>query len=396
MEVGPYLTYFQLTGEKISVSMLLERLSKIARSDVLRCLSRLLILINRESSFTNKYQLQLLHAFTSPDFAKKVEELLVPRQFQGTLFFRRQIWFLWQMALIACKDDSTMQHNEETAKSVGECLIMSCDVMQDVEIVQPIQSDEKKTLRFIATTMISHGEKSSGGEIIARCFLFWLDLQKDERVKRSLRQLGMKPITESFEERYSIPLNEFIYFATTLYSKFVESAISDPPSALMFDSACGFSSYFTKKHKDAALKLLSTTPDSLAIRLLGTPRQSWALDTSVLEKFPLLEMKANQFACFDLSVFRDFLVHGIFELLADAIGYDKMKSLFGKIFEEYFSRLMTNFSPPSEIIDTPFFEGVVFAANKNQEACDGLLLGSRWLFYSSAKRVCSPAGSVMR
>jgi hypothetical protein len=117
--IGPYHTLPELLGTKVVVSDLLQALSKIPRSDVLRCLAGLSTLISRESSHSPQEQRRILHNFVPPDIAKKVEESLTAQKLSGTLYFRRQLWFVWQMALIACKDDSTMEHTAETQQQVG-------------------------------------------------------------------------------------------------------------------------------------------------------------------------------------------------------------------------------------------------------------------------------------
>ncbi|MBC7855050.1 MAG: hypothetical protein IAF94_16585, partial [Pirellulaceae bacterium] len=274
--IGPYHTLSELLGTRVVVSDLIQSLSKIPRSDVLRCLAGLSTLVSRETSGFPQEQLRILHHFAPIDIAAKLEKALVTRKLSGPLFFRRQLWFVWQMALIACKDDSTIQHDTQTQRQVGLCCLMASDVMKDVEIAQPVDAAETETLRFIVTTLISHSEAVSDSEGIARCQLFWLELQQDEESKRLLKRIGLQPIAHTFEAAYGIPLEEFIRFATTLYLKFGESTLRDPPSALMFDSSQAFKDYFTHDHIAKSLKLLSTTPDGLASRLLGTPRQSWA------------------------------------------------------------------------------------------------------------------------
>lgn len=371
--VGQYHTLSELLGTKVVVSELLRELAKIPRSDVLRCLAGLAILISLEASSSPQEQLKLLHNFAPAGVAVKVQEALLSQQMQGALFFRRQVWFVWQMALIACKDDSTMQHTAETQQQVGLCCLMASEVLKDIETSQRIDPEEAKSLGFVVTTLISLSETVLGSEVVARCQLFWLEMHEDEDIKRLVTRLQLAPIKQTFEKAYGVPLEEFIRFSYLLYYKFAESTLHDPPSALMFDSALAFKPYFAAEHMTNALKLMSTTPDGLAARLFGTPRQSWSLDSTVILKSPLLEVAENKYVCFDLHIFRKFLVQGIFELLADAVGYDEMKQILGGLFERYIERIMLNFSPKSKLIATPYFNNVVFASDKTQQACDGLL-----------------------
>lgn len=372
--IGQYHTLSELIGTKVVISELLQALARIPRSDVLRCLAGLATLISRETSHSPQEQLKLLHRFAPEDVAVMVQNALVSRQLQGAIFFRRQIWFVWQMALIACKDDSTMLHTAETQHQVGLCCLMASEVLKDVENVQAIDPDEAKTLGFAVTTLISLSDAVLGSEVIARCQLFWLEMHEDEDIKRLISRLHLAPIKHTFEKSYGVPLEEFIRFSYLLYYKFAESTLHDPPSALMFDSTQAFQGYFAQEHIVNSLKVLSTTPDNLAARLFGTPRQSWSLDSTVILKSPLLELAENKYVCLDLHIYRAFLVQGIFELLADAVGYDEMKQVLGGLFERYIDRIMLNFSPKSKLIATPYFNKTVFALDNTQEACDGLLV----------------------
>lgn len=372
-KIGKYHTLPELLGTQVVVSDLLQTLSIIPRSDVLRCLAEISASIGWESSDSTREQLRILHDFVSPDIAKTVEQAWQVQAFSGVLFFRRQLWFVWQLALIACKDDSTSEHTAETQRRVGLCCLMASEVLKDIENARTVNPEEVKSLGFAVTTLISFAEAVLGSEVIARCQLFWLEMHDDDDIKRLTKNLKLAPIRRTFETTYGVPLEEFIRFSLLLYHKFVESTLNDPRSALIFDSTQAFKHCFAPEHMSNSLALLSTTPDRLAARLFGTPRQSWSLDSTVLLKAPLLEVASGKYVCFDLHIYRAFLVRGIFELLADAVGYDEMKQLLGGLFERYIERLMLNFSPKSTLIATPYHNKVKFVSDKT-EACDGLLL----------------------
>jgi len=372
---GPYHTLEELIGRKVVVADLLEKLSKIARSDVLRCLAGFSALLERHENGAYQQQIKLLHEITSAELATQVEEALKMQTDPfGALFHRRQLWFVLQMAVLSCTNDSTQAHDSTALKEVGECCLMANDLLKAVECVQRVDPQDTKNLDYLIATLISYTELSFGSEVVARSQLFWLEMPEEELLKRLAKRLGMgKTLDEAFAEKYGIPLKELLLFATVLYYKFMESTIRDVPSSLMYDSTKAFHDVFDSGYREKALRLISAAPDELAARLLGSPRQSWATDSTALIKTPLLRLGETQYVCPDLHMFRAFLVQGVFELLMDAVDPGKLKQYLGGLFERYVQRLMRSFAPASQVLVNTFFSPVEFAFD-GDEAADGMLL----------------------
>lgn len=371
---GPYHTLEELIGRKVVVADLVERLSKIRRSDVFRCLAGFSALLERHANSSYQQQIRILHEVTNPELAREIEKALKRDKVFGALFHRRQLWFVLQMAVICCKDDSTLTHDSKTLKEVGECCLMANDLLKAVECVQFFEPEDTKHLDYAMAALISYTELSFGSEVVARSHLFWLEIPNEEPLKKLAKRLGIRPsLDDLFGEKYGIPLKEFLLYVTALYYKFLESTIHEVPSALMYDSTKAFHDLFDKNHLERALNLLSATPDDLAARLLGSPRQSWATDSTALIKSPLLQLGDSQYVCPDLHMFRAFLVQGIFELLMKATDADKLKQYFGSLFERYIERLMLNFAPRSQLLINTYFNPVEFASGEDQEAADGIL-----------------------
>jgi hypothetical protein len=141
---GPYHTLEELIGRKVVAADLIQKLSKIPRSDVLRCLAGLSALLERPENSTYLQQIRILHNITNPDLAKQVEASLKKETTFGTLFHRRQLWLVLQMAVLSCKDDSTLAHDDETTKEVGECCLMANDVLKAVETIQFVDPEDTK------------------------------------------------------------------------------------------------------------------------------------------------------------------------------------------------------------------------------------------------------------
>lgn len=378
--VALYHTLEELIGKKVTFPDFTRALAKIPRSDVLRCIAGLSALVERRAFPNPQYQIQLLQNVVPVELASRIKASLKNlREPFGYLFHRRHFWFVLQTALLVCEDDSTDTHDDEAFRAVGECCLMANDLLKQVENIQFTfdPEDTKNSLAFVISALIAYNEFLFGSEVIARAWLFWLDIPSEEPIRRLARNIGFtRTFDQAFEDSYGVPLNEFVRFTILLYYKFVESSIKTPPAACLYDPNEAFQDYFSMEHIEKSVSLLSVTPDALAARLLGTPRQSWAIDTTVLIRTPLIKLAENRYVCPDLHMFRAFFVQGVFELLVETVNPDHLKQLLGSLFERYVDRLMRSFAPSSSILANTYFNPVKFAGEKDQEVCDGLFVWS--------------------
>lgn len=373
--IGPYHTLEELIGRKVVVSDLIQKLSAIPRSDVLRCLAGFSAQLEREVNSSYQQQIRILREVTRPELAETIQTAIKRERDFGALFHRRQLWFVLQMAVLACKNDSTVSHDDQTLKEVGECCLMANDLLKAIESIQFTTPEEAKQLDYAMAALISYSELSLGSEVIARSQLLWLEIPEEERFRKLWRQYGFqKDLGTLFADKYGVPLKEFLLYVTVLYYKFLESTVKDVPSSVMYDSTKAFHDLFDPEHIKNALSLISSTPDELAVRLLGSPRQTWAIDSTALIKTPLLKLGETHYVCPDLHMFRAFLVQGVFELLMEASDASKLKQFLGDLFEAYIERLMRNFAPKSSVLVNSYFNPVEFVSEDAQEAADGLLL----------------------
>src|SRR5262245_26625380 len=143
--LGPYHTLEELIGRKVVVADLIQELSKIPRSDVLRCLAGISALLERHVNSSYPQQIRILHEITNPELAQQVDaSLKEQRDYFGALFHRRQLWFVLQMAVLSCRDDSTLTHDDKTLKEVGECCLMANDLLKAVECVRFVEPQDTK------------------------------------------------------------------------------------------------------------------------------------------------------------------------------------------------------------------------------------------------------------
>ena len=167
--LGPYHTLEELIGRKVVMADLVHKLSKIPRSDVLRCLAGFSALLERHVNASYPQQIRILHEITNRELANQVEaSLKKDKDSFGALFHRRQLWFVLQMAVLSCKDDSTHTHDDRTVKEVGECCLMANDLLMAVECVQFFEPEDTKHLDYAMTALISYTELSFGSEVVAR------------------------------------------------------------------------------------------------------------------------------------------------------------------------------------------------------------------------------------
>jgi len=377
---GPYHSLEEFTGRKVRFSEILQELSAIPRRDVIRWVVGLSERLERIGADEPPTQIDFLRQLLPKGFWVELDAQLKNRDAPiGCFFHRRQLWFVLQMALLACKDDEPKISEDEIRQTFGLCCLMANDLLMQIERVPELDPEfAKHSLSFAMTTLIAYTELSYGHEVFARANLFWLEIPEEPVVRKKAKELGItRTPNEAFSAKYGVSLREFMLYTTVMYFKMAEALLQEQPSALMWNSTQAFKGYFSEEHVQKILRLISSPPDVLAARLLGSPRQSWAIDSTVLVRTPLIQLSENDYACPDLHMLRAVFIHGIFERLLRAFPAKEFKQLFGTIFEQYIKRLMESFAPTHDhLATTSFFSPVHFVGEKDEEACDGLLLWS--------------------
>ena len=345
--MAPYHTLEELTGQKVTFAEFLSDLSVHPRSDVISFIAGVSAILERNEANATGQQIRLLNTVTPPDFASNIrvalERLNLPF---GALFHRRQLWLLLQFAVLGCKDrfDGNCENHE--LSQIGICGLKANDLLKKIERLKPVPQSSD-ALGYLIALLITHVDIYYGEEVIARAWLFWLEMEGDASIQKLKKQVGIQQsLDEIFEKAYGIRLRELLNFVTVLYFTF--SASSDNvswPTPSMYDSTSNFRKWFSDEHIKAGLKLLSATPEELSIRLLGSSRHSWATDSTSLIQSPLIEIEDNKYVCPDLHMLRAFYMQRVFELLNDAMDTGQFRQLMGGLFERYVERLILSFAP---------------------------------------------------
>ncbi len=163
---------------------------------------------------------------------------------------------------------------------------------------------------------------------------------------------------------------------TIMLFKFTETIIKEVPIPLRFDPKVMFERSHDPETIDKAMRLVSSTPEVLAIELLAAPRQSWAHDFGPFIRKPVIKMSETDYICPDLHFLRNYFVQVIYELIVEALPNVNMKQLFGDLFARYVNKLIASGIPSSPLLGRVFHEKLVFETNTTAEACDGLLIWS--------------------
>src|SRR4051812_7491084 len=102
---GPYNSLDEFIDREVTFADLLHELGKLPRRDVLRWVLGLSERLEHKDSDQPEAQLALLQQLLHPDLSSQIQVTITETQMHiGVLFHRRQIWFVLQMALLACKD----------------------------------------------------------------------------------------------------------------------------------------------------------------------------------------------------------------------------------------------------------------------------------------------------
>ena len=375
---GFYHTLEELINHKVVVSDLIHKLAGLRRSDVLVWVAGLSAFLQQRGSLSRQQQSELLPALLPHELCNQIQLALKSRNDPAACFFhRRQLWFVLQMALLACKENTAVLPPDETRKAFGLCCMMANDLLKQVELAQchdaPETPNDAESLSYLIGVLVAFVEISYGAEIFARAQLLWLEIPEAPEMKSHAKRLGLeKTLDEAFDDAYGLPLRGFLFLATVAYYRFEQSSSDDPPSPLMFDSRLFFRRTANAAQVKKALVLISRTADELAAQLLGTSRQTWATDLTPLAQSPLIQIEKDRYVCPDLHFFRSYFVHELYGLVAKACTGVEFKQLFGSIFERYIERVIGGCAVEGPWLARTFYHPVTFDGERNDEVCDGL------------------------
>lgn len=376
--VGLSHTLSEFTGTPVRVSDLVHHLAQIRRSEMIRLIANMTVTIAQERCMTVAYQLAMAENLLPPDVWAKVSAK-IPRSenHAGRLFHRRQLWFLLQMAVIACSEDSPVLEPIDMRRRAGLAALMASDVLAQVERAHtPRARDGHDPDQWGATTLPPLIDQRPGDEIICRSICMWLDMQNDAVVQSKMARIGLKKsLDQSFSDAHGLSLRDFMCILMTAYSACKMGASLDPPEIALLEPAVISGMPYSLEKVGTAIALAGIAPDALAPALMAS-RESWATDFTVLRGKPLLEIFPDKYACADEGIFTLFFMDGIYDLLENILSKGTFRELFGTMFEQYINHLFESFLYSGTSLVRQFATSPKYAG-ENTQAADGIALLGR-------------------
>ena len=188
--IGVYHRFSQITGRTVSVAQLVQKLGKLKLSDVIRLLVRLMCLVNAEEGKDLDKQIRMADAWLSPELRTSLASYLKRKDiFPGCVFHPRQIRLAFQMAVLSCLEEAPDCQGERLAFAVGECCLMTNDLLHDIEPKEAMGEGPDEANRWMAATLVPIIEFPQGMEVLARARSFWFEIPKVPAIQRRFQEL---------------------------------------------------------------------------------------------------------------------------------------------------------------------------------------------------------------
>jgi hypothetical protein len=368
---GVYYTLEQITGKPATIPDLTHALAKLRRSDVIRWLAALSARIGAADGMDLDYQLQLAEFILPADLVTGLQvHLRKEPNMPGCLFHRRQLWFVLQMAVLSCREDTPERLDAEVRSEVARICLMASDILHRIDPKEGPGDGAGEVNRWIASVVIPILDAKDRCEVLARAQAFWFDLQSNPVVRKKMGELGVKDFDAAFTEKYGVRLREFFLILLSVYSGFSAND-SRSQNPLLLDEVTYLRPSFCEDDVRRALDAMSQTPDELACKLLTEARQNWGMDFTPLRATPVIHVFPGKYACPDLGLLYRWMLDGLYFMLQKAYPGGQFPQLFGYVFEEYVHGLFREFSSESEVLVRDFYASPKFRGTTD-EAGDGI------------------------
>jgi hypothetical protein len=362
----------ELAGHRATPAVLIAKLSRFKRSDVIRWIASLVGWNSNIQSLNPANQIGMADSLLRPELRDSLRER-VRNDGVDTwcVFHRRQLWFLLQMALLSCREDSTAVDDDVLKREIGEACLMASDVMHDVERREPFQGGSEEANRWITGTVIPILDGRDQMEILARAQSFWFDLPARSSLRSRFDHSNPVDFNSAFMAKYGVPLRDYFLILYCLQLAFQLNSVqgNGPP---LVEASTYLASTFDPKHVGSVLSHVSLAPDELAISLLSTPRQNWANDCTPLREHPVIQVFEGKHACCDVNLLYRCLFDKMYFLLLKACPDQTFTQVVGYIFEEYVNDLIRRFAYDGDTLVRSFYPSPRFQGKKDQ-AGDGIL-----------------------
>jgi hypothetical protein len=290
VKIGVFLTLDQLGGIRATAADLMAELVKLKRSDVIRWVAAISVKLTEPDGLAHEHQRQMARQLLSDDLIAGLDKRLRDgQQWNWALFHRRQMWFLLQMAVVACKEDTAACDDPTMAKAIGRAGLMVNNILQSIEPQQDGKEWKTNYNYCFVPTVIPMLDHSDRMEVLARAHAFWFELPKMPAIAKRFRQCDAQEFASAFEAKYGLSLERFFLIALSLWTRYHNHA-SNNASPLLPESDQYLVPHFGKDDTACAMGILSQTPDQMSYDLFSKPRQNWAVDSSILKAKPVIEV----------------------------------------------------------------------------------------------------------
>ena len=376
--MAPYWGYGEITGKPASVQSLFQEMFLIRRSDALHALCWLNRRAAAPLAINPEVQQQIANQFLADDLLRQLRQRLREvRPDSWSLFHRQQMWLLFTIAMLCCREDVEPLPPDEKLHAIGKCCLMANDILAQLTgdgTPVPTTDEGKETWGIWKFCSIATLNSAYRFEVdLARCKAFWFDLPRQLAPAWSGSQQQIEcEFDEAFRAEHGISLADFLLVGLSACCFFLVNSTGEPA---LFEPRSYFHNEQVANIAETALSYLSRSPDSFALDILRSPRQSWHLDFTYLRAFPLIELWPGRFACADLELLARALTEGVYWRLRSA--YDNagrdFPKLFGSVYEAYIHSLMDGFANRGPSLARQFYRGPRFEG-RNEQVCDGLLV----------------------
>ena len=381
--MGRFITYHDFEGHRVPLNSFLKELSRYSRSDVIQWASALLLISGEPSGQSLDVQKELAGlCFTGENESKTIQLLSGPGR--QVIFHRKPLWLLIQFASMVCSDDGLPIDDLRIA--FGRFVLISSDCNYLIQRVKvPIHEDVKGRLEWQAALMLTSAETFPYHNTLARSHAFWFESMQSPEIKQAFTRYNVQDeIDEAFRKKKGITLSDCFFSLVTIYKYVVKRLKERPVSPIILTHECDWWGSVELTLRGRILKMLSISVEVLPETLLGTPRQSWATDLSGLTNWPFIEIKPGQYLCPDLSFLRNFFVDGVYWILDKAMEGAEWGNVFGAIYEWYITQIFLSAMQIHPHTECRYFTHINYS-NKNDQACDGLLLSGKYAFIGEFK-----------
>src|SRR5262249_1989304 len=133
-----YYGYHDVTGRRVAPAELIQDLSRLRRSDVIRWIAALAHWVSEDGAVRPEKQMAVAKAMLTEELGDSLRQLIT-KENPGTwsIFHRRQLWFMLQVAVLSCTESAPSIQDEELRLRIGECCLKANDILQQIETKDP-------------------------------------------------------------------------------------------------------------------------------------------------------------------------------------------------------------------------------------------------------------------